>query len=127
MSAIHAIVRRSLDEAILTEGDWPAHWPAALRRVHAMRGSAGMGEAMPALSALPSPDGLLDLDKAAGLLRDAIANDAHIVVTADFDCDGATACAVAVRGLRMRGGRARVLRSAGPHGAWLRPDARPCG
>ena len=103
MSAIHAIVRRSLDEAILTEGDWPAHWPAALRRVHAMRGSAGMGEAMPALSALPSPDGLLDLDKAAGLLRDAIANDAHIVVTADFDCDGATACAVAVRGLRMLG------------------------
>ena len=36
---------------------------------------------------------------------EAIRDDRHIVVTADFDCDGATACAVAVRGLRMLGAR----------------------
>ena len=98
-----AVIRRPVDESAWVEGDWPAHWPAVLRRVHAARGSTSAREAMPALSELPSPDGLLDLDKAVVLLRDAIARGAHIVVTADFDCDGATACAVAVRGLRMLG------------------------
>ena len=48
---------------------------------------------------------MLGLDAAATLLRDAIAADRRIVVTADFDCDGATACAVAVRGLRLLGAR----------------------
>ena len=33
------------------------------------------------------------------------ASDRHIVVVGDFDCDGATACAVGVRGLRMLGAR----------------------
>ena len=97
------IVRREVDESLLAHGDWPAHWPDALRRVHAARGSAGQGDAMPALAKLPPPDGLLGLPQAVALLRDAISRDAHIVVTADFDCDGATACAVAVRGLRMLG------------------------
>lgn len=102
---LRPIIRRQVDEAALTSTDWPAHWPLALRRVHLARGSSGLGEAMPGLVSLPPPDGLLDLDKAVALLRDAIARDAYIVVTADFDCDGATACAVAVRGLRMLGAR----------------------
>ncbi len=59
--------------------------------------------AMPPLAALPAPDGLIGLDKAVTLLREAIDRNAHIVVTADFDADGATACAVAVRGLRLLG------------------------
>lgn len=103
MSVLRPIVRRQVDEAALMEGDWPAHWPLALRRVHLARGSKGADEAMPGLSMLPPPIGLLDLDKAVALLREAIKTDAHIVVTADFDCDGATACATAVRGLRMLG------------------------
>src|SRR5690606_14189471 len=39
------------------------------------------------------------------LLADAIASQARILVVGDFDCDGATACALAVRGLRMLGAR----------------------
>ena len=105
MSTLRPIVRRQVDEALLADADWPTHWPAALRRVHLARGSTGPNQALPGLASLPPPDGLLDLDKAVALLRDAIARDAHIVVTADFDCDGATACAVAVRGLRMLGAR----------------------
>lgn len=103
MSTVRPIIRRQVDEAKLIDGNWPAHWPAALRRVHLARGSNGTEAAMPGLAALPPPDGMLDLDNAASLLRSAIERDAHIVVTADFDCDGATACAVAVRGLRMLG------------------------
>ncbi|RBF00911.1 single-stranded-DNA-specific exonuclease RecJ, partial [Xanthomonas oryzae pv. oryzae] len=42
-------------------------------------------------------------DVAAALLADAIAQQRRILVVGDFDCDGATACAVGVRGLRMLG------------------------
>ncbi|MEF9979001.1 MAG: single-stranded-DNA-specific exonuclease RecJ [Thermomonas sp.] len=86
-------------------GDWPAHWPEPLRRAHAARGSTGPDAAQPRLASLLPPAGMLGLDAAATLLRDAIAADRRIVVTADFDCDGATACAVALRGLRMLGAR----------------------
>ncbi len=86
-------------------GDWPAHWPEPLRRAHAARGSSGLDDAQPRLASLLPPTGMLGLDAAAVLLREAIAADRRIVVTADFDCDGATACAVAVRGLRLLGAR----------------------
>lgn len=103
MSAMR-IVRRVVPDG--TEaGDWPAHWPPLLRRVHAARGSHGGGDAMPRLSSLPPPDGMRGLEQGVAVLREAIRHDRHIVVTADFDCDGATACAVAVRGLRMLGAR----------------------
>lgn len=105
MSAPRRIVRREVDATAFAEAHWPAHWPEALRRVHAARGSYGGAQALPALADLPPPDGMLGLGAAVELLRAAIARDAHILVTADFDCDGATACAVAVRGLRMLGAR----------------------
>lgn len=103
MTSPRPLQRRELDEAALASAEWPAHWPEALRRAHAARGSAGSAMAMPSLAALPAPDGLIGLDKAVTLLREAIDRNAHIVVTADFDADGATACAVAVRGLRLLG------------------------
>ena len=103
MSAVR-IVRRAVPESVAS-GDWPAHWPPLLRRVHAARDSSGGDDAMPRLSALPPPAGMLGLEQGVAVLRAAIAEDRHIVVTADFDCDGATACAVAVRGLRMLGAR----------------------
>ena len=43
MSAVRPIVRRQVDESLVLEGDWPAHWPIALRRVHLARGSGGLG------------------------------------------------------------------------------------
>lgn len=98
------IVRRPVPKAA-SQGDWPQAWPALLRALHAARGSLGVEDAMPRLAALPPPAGLLDLDAGVALLREAIAREWRIVVTADFDCDGATACAVAVRGLRMLGAR----------------------
>ena len=85
--------------------DWPAAWPGLLRRVHAARGSANGDQAMPRLAELLPFTGLTGIDAAVALLRSAIARDAHIVVVGDFDCDGATACAVGVRGLRMLGAR----------------------
>jgi single-stranded-DNA-specific exonuclease len=59
--------------------------------------------AQPKLGNLHAPELLTGIDDAVGLLIEAIANDKRILVVGDFDCDGATACAVGVRGLRMLG------------------------
>ncbi len=60
---------------------------------------------MPRLADLLPFDLLTGIEQAVLLLDDAIRRDAHIVVVGDYDCDGATACAVGVRGLRMLGAR----------------------
>jgi single-stranded-DNA-specific exonuclease len=83
--------------------DWPATVPPLLRRVYSARGAHDHASARPRLADLLPPDDLLGLDAATALLADAIANDRHVLVVGDFDCDGATACATAVRGLRMLG------------------------
>ena len=41
--------------------------------------------------------------EAATLLADAITQQRRVCIVADYDCDGATACAVAMRGLAMLG------------------------
>ncbi|KRA74533.1 single-stranded-DNA-specific exonuclease RecJ [Lysobacter sp. Root667] len=96
---------RLLRRAIADPGAWPDSVSPLLRRVYAARGAIAIEQAQPRLAQLLPPDGLSGLDAATTLLADAIAGDRHIVVVGDFDCDGATACAVGVRGLRMLGAR----------------------
>jgi single-stranded-DNA-specific exonuclease len=86
-------------------GEWPTHVPLLLQRVHAMRGACNIDQAQPRLAHLLPPDSLSGISEATALLMAAIADDRHILVVGDFDCDGATACAVGVRGLRMLGAR----------------------
>lgn len=86
-------------------GAWPDAIPPLLRRIHAARGSTCVEQARPKLADLLPPDALGGLDAAVQLLLDAIDGDRHIVVVGDFDCDGATACATGVRGLRMLGAK----------------------
>ena len=58
-----------------------------------------------ALARLLPPGSLKGAKEAAMLLADAIAADRRLCIVADYDCDGATACAVAVRGLRLLGAK----------------------
>lgn len=102
MSVQRRIVRR---EPTSITGEWPAQWPPLLQRLHAARGSAGAAQAMPRLADLLPFDQLTGIQQAVLLLQEAIEHDAHIVVVGDYDCDGATACAVGVRGLRMLGAK----------------------
>jgi len=74
-----------------------------LARLYAARGVHGPEELDDALAKLLPPATLLGVDRAAVLLADAIAQNLKLCVVADYDCDGATACAVAVRGLRLLG------------------------
>jgi single-stranded-DNA-specific exonuclease len=46
---------------------------------------------------------MLNIEKAAKMLAEAIFRKEKICVVADYDVDGATACAIAVRGLKMFG------------------------
>ena len=57
------------------------------------------------LSELQPFQSLKDIDSAAALLVDAISTLKHILVVGDYDADGATSCAVAIRGLRMLGAK----------------------
>ena len=74
-----------------------------LARLLAARGVSEPEQAQPQISALLPPHQLLHADTAARALADAIAAGQRMCVVADYDCDGATACAVALRGLRMLG------------------------
>lgn len=103
--------------------DWPASVHPALQRVYAARGVTCPDEAGHRLAGLLPPEGLSGLDRALELLTEAIANDRSILIAGDYDCDGATGCAVAVRGLRMLGARrvAYVVPDRAIHGYGLTP------
>jgi len=101
MTVVQTIRRREC----VVGGDWPDAVLPLLRRIHAARGAHDARRAQPRLADLLAPDSLLGLDVACALLMDAMAANRHIVAVGDFDCDGATACAVGVRGLRLLGAR----------------------
>ena len=74
-----------------------------LARLYAARGIVQREELDDGLAQLLPPSGLLGAEAAARALADAMAAQRRICIVADYDCDGATACAVAVRGLRLLG------------------------
>jgi single-stranded-DNA-specific exonuclease len=74
-----------------------------LAQLYAARGVNNPAELDDGLALLIEPTQLLQADAAAQLLADAMQAGRTICIVADYDCDGATACAVAVRGLRLLG------------------------
>ncbi|MBJ9712038.1 single-stranded-DNA-specific exonuclease RecJ [Burkholderia gladioli] len=74
-----------------------------LARLYAARGVTCPEDIETALARLVPPASLKGCEGAAVLLADALAARKRMLVVADYDCDGATAGAVAVRGLRMLG------------------------
>jgi single-stranded-DNA-specific exonuclease len=123
MSADRTTLRVVRRETAVSMHDWPASVHPVLQRVYAARGVACPGETGHRLSALLLPDALGGIAGAVALLADAIAKDQRIVISGDYDCDGATGCAVAVRGLRMLGARhaGYVVPDRAVHGYGLTP------
>ncbi len=74
-----------------------------LARVLAARGVGSPAQLECALGGLLPPAHMKGLTTMAALLADAIARNRRLLVVADYDADGATACAVTVRGLRGMG------------------------
>ncbi len=81
----------------------PATWPDCLRRVMAARGIKTESDFVYDLASLPAPEQLSGMDEAVKLMAEAIKQQWHIVIVADFDTDGATSCALAVRALSAMG------------------------
>ncbi len=74
-----------------------------LARVFAARGVQVAADLDPDLRALLPPAALKNADAAAALLADHLAAGRRLLIVADYDCDGATACAVGVRALAAFG------------------------
>ena len=96
-----------------------------LARLFAARGVRAADELDDGLARLLAPADLHGADAAARFLADAIAARRHICIVADYDCDGATACAVALRGLALLGAAPGTLGYVVPdravHGYGLTP------
>jgi single-stranded-DNA-specific exonuclease len=74
-----------------------------LRRIYAARGVVSEDELDYELSRLPAPSSLPGVTEAAALLHRILEQDGRILVIGDFDADGATSSALAVRALRAMG------------------------
>ena len=80
-----------------------------LARIYAARGLACLEDLATTLQSLAAPERMSHVDEAASLLADAIAAGERMTIVADYDADGATACAVGVRALRSMGARVDFL------------------
>jgi len=96
-----------------------------LARLYAARGIRSAEELDDSLNLLLPPSSLKGAPEAARLLANALQAEHAISVVADYDCDGATACAVALRGLAMLGAAPHTLNYVVPdrqvHGYGLTP------
>ncbi|HET7371319.1 MAG TPA: single-stranded-DNA-specific exonuclease RecJ, partial [Gammaproteobacteria bacterium] len=77
--------------------------PPLLKRLYAARGIASSDALDYRLARLLPCNGLSGIDAAAALLADTIENQRPILIVGDFDTDGATSSALAMRALRALG------------------------
>jgi len=95
------VQNRSIDEALLAS--YSDDIPAFLKKIFAAR-SLQESDLSLNLSGLLKPN-FSQLDAAIALLESAITFDKRILIVGDFDADGATASAVAVKALRLMGAK----------------------
>jgi single-stranded-DNA-specific exonuclease len=70
--------------------------PGFLNRIYTARGVQSSTELELSLNQLHHSETIKGLDKAVGLLLDALSNNQKILIVGDFDCDGATSTALAM-------------------------------
>lgn len=105
MSAI--VARHAPPEAmtrLIGEGLHPV-----LARIYAARGVTSARDLACDFREMALPETMLNLGRMAQLLADAVLEQQRILIVADYDADGATACAVGVRALRAFGARVDYL------------------
>jgi single-stranded-DNA-specific exonuclease len=95
-----AVIRRAASAAALAAARTPAE---LLSRLYSNRGLDDAEEAAPGLSGLHPASALRGIDQAVELLVHFIRGDGHLLIVSDYDADGATGGALAVRGLRGLG------------------------
>jgi len=102
------IIERRFSDAhrknLVAEGIHPL-----LARLYAARSIRSAAELRYEPGGLLSPRSMRSIEAAARLLADAIEAGKRLLIVADYDADGATACAVGVRALRMFGANVDYL------------------
>ena len=93
------IIRRTLPENVAL----PDSLHPVLKRVYAARHVKSINDIDYSLKSLLPVDGLKNINAAVDLLIEAIEKKHRILIVADFDADGATSCALAIRGLSLFG------------------------
>jgi single-stranded-DNA-specific exonuclease len=93
------LVRRSVPEDI----NLPDSIHPVLKRVYAARNIQSSDDLDYSLASLLPFNTLTNIDNAVLLLQEALEKKKRILIVADFDADGATSCALAIRGLSMMG------------------------
>ncbi len=94
-----------------------------LARLYAARGVKTIEDTQSLLKQLLPPDTLKGIEQATTLLVHALMAGQKIIVVADCDCDGATACAVALRGLRSLNNALQAHRIAQAHPGEVSPPS----
>lgn len=87
------------------DGALPASLHPVLRRIYAARGICTTQDIEHRLGAMLAPQQLGGIDRACELLASALRDEKLILIVGDFDADGATGTAVALRGLRLLGAK----------------------
>lgn len=87
-----------IEQKLIAQGSTPL-----MARLWASRGVTDIGQTETSWKHLFPPSLLTQVEKGASILANAIEQGKQLLIVADYDCDGATACAVGVRGLRMLG------------------------
>lgn len=95
-----------------------------LRRIYASRNIKTSKDLDYSLSSLIPFDKLSGINDAVNLLRGMIEENRRILIVADFDADGATSCALAIRGLTAMGAKdvIYVVPNRFEHGYGLSPE-----
>jgi single-stranded-DNA-specific exonuclease len=92
------------------EDSLPRYLHRVSRRVLLARGVSDEDDLNTQMSALLPPGELAGIEEAAALVAEAVMQDRAILVVGDFDADGATGTALAVRCLREMGARRASFR-----------------
>ncbi len=104
MKIVTRTVDTSAEMRLITQGIAPI-----LARLLAARGVQNAGECDASLAKLLPPETLTNAPEMAQLLADAIAAGKKLLIVGDYDADGATATAVAMKGLQSMGARVGFL------------------
>jgi len=102
------IKQRQFDEKVVSELISQGTNPL-LARLYAARGVVSKNELEASLAQIIPPEQLTNSSEMAKLLADAIAQNKKMLVIGDYDADGATATAVAIKGLRSMGANVDFL------------------
>jgi single-stranded-DNA-specific exonuclease len=93
------ITRRSGNTDIV----WPEDIHPVLRKIYSSRVIHSADELDYSLGRLCPYDSLSNIDEATALLADRIEAQKYILIVSDYDADGATACALGIRGMNSMG------------------------